>query len=281
MGQREMSHEHSLLIKLLKKRDTSEFDKKIQKLESSLSALQKNLGKNTELEEIRLAVKDAAQTLNGLNTSVNGKFNLFSTKKSCTWIKRSSFKSTKNPPPIEELKDFEDDMLKMIQSVKFKQVTNTNSSTTLIGPPGFNGTNGDIGPAGPSGPAGPPGLPGYNGTQGPAGPSGLPGAQGIRGPSGYNGTHGPPGLGASSCVYKTSASSGMTPHTITRQQVQETEPINGMFIGVNWDTNDAKFIQLSSIVSSGKRVYKCKCEGTLTSGVPKMHCYIHYWECQS
>ena len=32
------------------------------------------------------------------------------------------FKSTKNPPPIEELKDFEDDMLKMIQSVKFKQV---------------------------------------------------------------------------------------------------------------------------------------------------------------
>ena len=34
------------------------------------------------------------------------------------------FKSTKNPPPIEELKDFEDDMLKMIQSVKFKQVNN-------------------------------------------------------------------------------------------------------------------------------------------------------------
>ena len=32
------------------------------------------------------------------------------------------FKSTKNPPPIEELKDFEDDMLRMIQSVKFKQV---------------------------------------------------------------------------------------------------------------------------------------------------------------
>ncbi|XP_068734694.1 leucine-rich repeats and immunoglobulin-like domains protein 1 [Montipora capricornis] len=32
------------------------------------------------------------------------------------------FKSTKNPPPIEELKDFEDDMLKMVQSVKFKQV---------------------------------------------------------------------------------------------------------------------------------------------------------------
>ena len=35
-----------------------------------------------------------------------------------------SFKSTKNPPPIEELKDFEDDVLRMIQSVKFKQVNN-------------------------------------------------------------------------------------------------------------------------------------------------------------
>ena len=35
------------------------------------------------------------------------------------------FKSTKNPPPIEELKEFEDDMLKMIQSVKFKQINNS------------------------------------------------------------------------------------------------------------------------------------------------------------
>ena len=29
------------------------------------------------------------------------------------------FKSTKNPPPIDESKGFEDDMLKMIQSTKF------------------------------------------------------------------------------------------------------------------------------------------------------------------
>ena len=35
------------------------------------------------------------------------------------------FQSTKNPPPIEELKDFEDSMLRMIQSVKFKHVNNT------------------------------------------------------------------------------------------------------------------------------------------------------------
>ena len=32
------------------------------------------------------------------------------------------FKSTKNPPPIDELKDFEDNMLNMIQSTKFNQV---------------------------------------------------------------------------------------------------------------------------------------------------------------
>ena len=34
------------------------------------------------------------------------------------------FKSTKNPPPIDELKGFEDDMLKMVQSTKFIQVNN-------------------------------------------------------------------------------------------------------------------------------------------------------------
>lgn len=32
------------------------------------------------------------------------------------------FKSTKNPPPINEIKEFEDDMLKMVQSTKFKEV---------------------------------------------------------------------------------------------------------------------------------------------------------------
>ena len=33
-----------------------------------------------------------------------------------------SFKSTENTPPIDESKEFEDDMLKMIQSTKFTQV---------------------------------------------------------------------------------------------------------------------------------------------------------------
>lgn len=35
------------------------------------------------------------------------------------------FKSTKNPPPIDELKEFEDDMLKLVQSTKFKHVKNS------------------------------------------------------------------------------------------------------------------------------------------------------------
>ena len=34
------------------------------------------------------------------------------------------FKSTKNPPPVDELKEFENDMLKMVQSTKFIQVNN-------------------------------------------------------------------------------------------------------------------------------------------------------------
>ena len=34
------------------------------------------------------------------------------------------FKSTKNPPPVDELQDFEDDMLKMVQSTKLIQVNN-------------------------------------------------------------------------------------------------------------------------------------------------------------
>ena len=44
------------------------------------------------------------------------------------------FKSTKNPPPVDELKEFEDDMLKMVQSTKFTQVNifSSNSKTTLI-----------------------------------------------------------------------------------------------------------------------------------------------------
>ena len=56
---------------------------------------------------------------------------------------------------------------------------------------------------------------------------------------------------------------------------------NTTFIGVNCDTNDAKFVKLSSTNSGDERTYKCFCEGSLSIGVTKMHCYLHYWECQS
>ncbi|XP_066026088.1 uncharacterized protein [Pocillopora verrucosa] len=139
-------------------------------------------------------------------------------------------------------------------------------NVTITCPLGFNSTKGDIGPAGPAGPAGPPG---YNGTQGP------------RGPSGYNGTQGLPGPRASSCVYKTTPSPGMGVGSAARQEVEIKEPNNTTFIGVNCDTNDAKFVRLSSTKSGDERTYKCLCEGTLSMGVTILYCYMHYWECQS
>ena len=52
------------------------------------------------------------------------------------------------------------------------------------------------------------------------------------------------------------------------------------FLGVNCDSNDAKFVTLSKRISSGgKDKYTCTCKGTLSSGDGNMHCYIHYWEC--
>nr|XP_058965168.1 collectin-12-like [Pocillopora verrucosa] len=218
----------------------------------------KNEGKNTELEDIRLVVQDAAQTLTGLNTSVNERF-----------------------------LHFQQRIMQLDQKVK-----NTTGSTSIRGPPGVNGTNGDTGPAGPEGPpgyngtkgdiglAGPPGPPGFNGTQGPAGRSGLPGVQGLRGPSGFNGTQGPPGPGTSSCVFKTLSSTGMAVNSIAQQEIVATEQNGKIFIGANCDTNDAKVAQLSSTISAGKRTYKCSCYGTLTTGEQTMYCYMHHWECQ-
>ena len=51
---------------------------------------------------------------------------------------------------------------------------------------------------------------------------------------------------------------------------------NKTFIGVNCGTNDAKVTILSSIISGGKRTYKCFCEGTLSLEVIKLYCYMHY-----
>ena len=47
--------------------------------------------------------------------------------------------TAENPPPIEELRDFEDDMLKVIQSVKFKQFKQVNN------PPFSKNTSTNIG----------------------------------------------------------------------------------------------------------------------------------------
>ena len=51
------------------------------------------------------------------------------------------------------------------------------------------------------------------------------------------------------------------------------------FLGVNCDSNDAKFATLSSSISGGKRTYTCTCKDTLGSAGGLMYCYIHYWEC--
>ncbi|CAH3166396.1 unnamed protein product [Pocillopora meandrina] len=257
-------------VKELKKNVSAELEELAIKIKKEMENM-KNEGKNTELKDIRLAVRDAAQTLTGLNTSVNERF-----------------------------LHFQQRIMQLDQKVK-----NTTGSTSVRGPPGVNGTSGDVGPAGPAGPAGPPGYngsrgdiglvgpagpagpagppgpPGYNGTQGPAGPSGLPGVQGLRGPSGFNGTQGPPGPGASSCVFKTLSSPGMGASSFSREEVTATEQNGKIFIGVNCDTNDAKTAKLSSVDSGGKRTYKCSCEGTLTTGEPTMYCYMHYWECKS
>nr|XP_058943457.1 macrophage receptor MARCO-like [Pocillopora verrucosa] len=232
----------------------SELEKNIQEMKRNLSALREYSDQNTK--EIWLAIQSAPCTLSELNTSVN-----------------------------EKLLDFRQQILQLDQKVK-----NTNSSRSIIGTPGVNGSNGDVGPTGLPGPPGyngtkgdigPAGPPGYNGTKGPAGPFGLPGVQGLRGPSGYNGTQGPPGPGASSCVFKTLLSPGMAASSISRQEITATEPNGKIFIGVNCGTNDAKLAKLSSIISGGKKAYKCNCEGTLATGELTMYCYINYWECQS
>ncbi|KAJ7375651.1 hypothetical protein OS493_039826 [Desmophyllum pertusum] len=124
---------------------------------------------------------------------------------------------------------------------------------------------------------GPRGPPGYNGTQGPPGPSGVPGYNGTQGPLGPPGS---PGSGKLSlCSYMTAASSGVTPDAYASRSVQRTESAGKKFLGVNCDSNDAKFVKISSTESSGKRTYKCTCDNTHGSGDSNMYCYIHYWEC--
>jgi len=145
---------------------------------------------------------------------------------------------------------------------KVLNMGNFSKNPGSIGPPGYNGTQGPPGSQGSpgiQGPPGPPGPPGYNGTQGLQGPSG-PGNLTL-------------------CSYKKGSSDAATPDTYASKDVAITESNGKVFLGVNCDSNDAKFVQLSSTISGGKRKYTCTCKNTLRSGDSEMYCYIHYWEC--
>ena len=68
---------------------------------------------------------DSSKRPSNFSAECAGKPTSFSTPTQHRAIKKPTASNLpRTHPPIEELKDFEDDMLKMIQSVKFKQVNN-------------------------------------------------------------------------------------------------------------------------------------------------------------
>ncbi|KAJ7381966.1 hypothetical protein OS493_037943 [Desmophyllum pertusum] len=138
------------------------------------------------------------------------------------------------------------------------------------GPTGYNGIQGLPGLSG---------VPGFNGTQGPPGPSGVPGYNGTQGPPGQPGSPGSGNL--SVCSYVRASSAGIDPDTYARSAVQKTESQGKMFLGVNCNSNDAKIVKMTSSELAGKITFRCKCDGTLGSGDPKMYCFMHYWECST
>jgi len=117
----------------------------------------------------------------------------------------------------------------------------------------------------------PRGPPGHNGTQG---PRGIPGLLGPRGPPG-------PGSNVTLCSYKRKVSPSASPGSYARTKIEVTELQGTRIVGVHCDTNDAKVCLLSSKLDpTQRRVYKCQCKDTLSTGASDMYCYIHYWECQ-
>lgn len=107
-----------------------------------------------------------------------------------------------------------------------------------------------------------------------------PGPKGPRGFNGTNGLHGRPGFSNwTLCSYKQISSRGGIASSVADEAVQIIEPKGKKFLGVNCDTNDAKFVQMTSTTSKYTIAYKCRCRETLMSGDPKMYCYMHYWEC--
>ncbi|XP_022803315.1 uncharacterized protein LOC111340693 isoform X2 [Stylophora pistillata] len=106
---------------------------------------------------------------------------------------------------------------------------------------------------------------------------------GPKGPRGFNGTNGLPGRPGFSnwtlCSYKHLASVGQNPSSYANQVVQKSEPKGKKFLGVSCDSNDAKFVQLTSTESKYSISYQCSCKETLRSGDAKIYCFMHYWEC--
>ncbi|XP_074631768.1 uncharacterized protein LOC141890250 isoform X1 [Acropora palmata] len=125
---------------------------------------------------------------------------------------------------------------------------------------------------------GPMGPPGYNGTRGPPGESGLPGPPGINGTQGLPGTS-PTGGDLTLCSYQEMKGIEVRSGSYASTDVSVNEANGKKIIGANCASNDAKVVLLSSSTSGGTRKYQCDCSGTDNTGVSKMYCLIHYWEC--
>ena len=71
-------------------------------------------------------------------------------------------------------------------------------------------------------------------------------------------------------------------HLLTSLFLSYTFFVQGKkIIGASCASNDAKVVLLSSSTSGETRKYQCDCSGTQNTGVSKMYCSIHYWECWS
>ncbi|XP_015763897.1 PREDICTED: macrophage scavenger receptor types I and II-like [Acropora digitifera] len=133
-------------------------------------------------------------------------------------------------------------------------IANTSKKQGPMGPPGFNGTRGSQGDSGPPGP------PGLNGTQG------LPATS-------------PTGGDLTLCSYHEKKGTEVSTGSYASTHVSVNEANGTKIIGAKCASNDAKVVLLSSSTSGGTRKYQCDCFGTLLTGVSKMYCSIHYWEC--
>ncbi|XP_044163358.1 macrophage scavenger receptor types I and II-like isoform X2 [Acropora millepora] len=134
------------------------------------------------------------------------------------------------------------------------EIANISKKEGPMGPPGYNGTRGSPGASGP------PGLPGLNGTQG------LPGTS-------------PTGGDLTLCSYQEKKGTEVNTGSYASTLVSVNEANGKKIIGANCVSNDAKIVLLSSSTSGGTRKYQCDCSNTLNTGVSKMYCSIHYWEC--